>query len=145
MFIKYSTMTENLFNDKDTVPNEEMLKQALTSNFSRLDEIRNFVLETFGETREEWKFYGKKTGWLLKKFFKKRNLFFIKISDGCFTISFAFGEKAVAAIVNSDISQELKTELTGARKYVEGRGLTVKAAAANLEDIKKLIQLKIDN
>jgi len=34
------------------------------------------MINQYGPLTEEWKYYGKKTGWVLKYFYKKRNLFF---------------------------------------------------------------------
>ena len=48
--------------------------------------------------------------------------------------------------MDSDLSAELKSELEGARKYAEGRGLGIIVdGPAYLEDIKKLIRIKIEN
>jgi len=111
-----------------------------------LNSIPQFILDTFGKTVEECKFYGKKNGWFLKKFHEKRNLFFISIYNGYFKISFALGEKAVNTLLIGDILEELKEELANSRKYAEGRGLTIKVTSSKyLEDIKKIIGIKISN
>ena len=136
----------NQFKIKDEVPDDDRVKEILQSNYSNLEAIRSYIAETIGETIEEWKFYGVKYGWNLKKFYKKRNLFFIGIYDGYFKISFVFGERAFNAIMESDISADLKTELSRARKYAEGRGLSIDVHDDTfLNDIKKLLQIKIKN
>ncbi len=137
---------EKVFFDKDLVPNEDMISEALGSVYAELEAIRRQNRESIGETREEWKYYGLKNGWSLKTFLKKRNLYFIGIYQGYFRIAFVFGEKAFQAIMDSDLSAELKSELEGARKYSEGRGLYIKVGGSgHLEDIKKLIRFKIEN
>jgi len=131
--------SENAFTSEESPPDEKRIEQFLQSNYAHLEPIRQFILDTYGETVEEWKYYGVKNGWLLKKYYKKRNLFFISIYNGYFKISFAFGEKAVHAISGSAISQELKTQLDPARKYAEGRGLTIKVDDSGyLENLKPL-------
>ncbi|MFQ6084086.1 MAG: DUF3788 domain-containing protein [Candidatus Aminicenantia bacterium] len=139
-------MSENAFLQKEIVPNDTLVEKKLGLNYQYLKEIRSFIKETLGETTAEWKYYGKKNGWLLKTLYKKRNLFFVNVCDGYFKITFVFGDKAVNAINNEDISQDLKEEVLAARKYAEGRGLTIRVNDDScLMDIKKLINIKIDN
>ena len=139
-------MVENVLIEKEVIPDQNLIERKLLENSVHLESIRNFILNSFGETNEEWKHYGEKIGWLLKKFYKKRNLFFITICEGYFNITFVFGQKAFDIIEDSKISSELKTELAGARKYAEGRGLNIKVESAHyLKDIEKLIVIKIEN
>lgn len=139
-------MEEKISWDKNHEPQESDIKNALKNTYPYLEDIRDYHKKNIGETREEWKYYGKKYGWELKTFLKKRNLFFIGIYDGYFRITFVFGEKAVEAVQNSDISDSLKNELTNARKYAEGRGLSlIVKNDSHLEEIKKLIRVKHNN
>ena len=139
-------MEEKISWEKDHEPQESDIKNALKSTYTYLQEIREYIKENIGETREEWKYYGKKHGWELKTFLKKRNLFFIGIYDGYFRVTFVFGKKAVEAVQDSDVSDKLKKELAEARKYGEGRGLAVVVKNdSHLEDIKKLINIKHNN
>ena len=102
---------EKVFFEKETIPDEEMINEAIGSNYTHLQAIRQFIAEEIGDTNEEWKFYGKKLGWTLKKFYKKRNLFFIGIYKGYFKISFVFGERAAQNVYDSGIAAVLKKEL----------------------------------
>jgi len=137
---------EKVFFTKEVMPDEEMIKETLGSNYMHLQAIRQFITEEIGDTIEEWKFYGKKLGWTLKKFYKKRNLFFIGIYRGYFKISFVFGERAAENVFNSGISAALKKELSEARKYAEGRGISINVENDGyLDDIKELIRIKVRN
>ena len=137
-------MSENVFTTKETMPDEEMVKEKLGANYAHLVNLRQFIDDEIGVTTREWKFYGKKHGWNLKTFLKKRNLFFIIIYDGYFRIGFVFGEKAVISVLESGIDPSLKKELEEARKYAEGRGLAIRVDNADrLEDIKELVKIKV--
>ncbi len=139
-------MSENVFTEKEIVPSDTLVKKKLGSGYSHLKEIRQFVKEISDESVEEWKYYGKKTGWLLKILINKRNLFFIIICENFFKIVFVFGEKAVKVIKEEDISPVLKDELLSARKYVEGRALRITVKDSKyLSDIQRLIEIKINN
>jgi len=95
---------------------------------------------------EDWKFYGQKSGWILKTLRKKRNLFFFIPLKGSFKVSFVFGDKAVAAVEKSDLPQGLITTLKNARKYAEGRGLQIDVKRpADVKNIMKLVNIKVNN
>jgi hypothetical protein len=139
-------MSENVFKTKETRPDEEMIRGTLGAHYAHLEHLRQFLKDEIGETTEEWKYYGKKLGWTLKTFLKKRNLFFIGMYEGYFNIVFVFGEKAVDRVMDSEIDPSLKKELEEARKYAEGRGLSIKVDNPGcLDDIKKLVRIKVSN
>ena len=128
------------------MPDHKALQEVLGRKYDYFKEIIDHVLETYEDSKEEWKFYSKKSGWTMKMMYKKRNLFFFKPYHGYFNITFVFGDKAAKAIENSDINEELKEILRNARKYAEGRGLRVKVTSKkHLKDIKKLLAVKVAN
>lgn len=139
-------MSEPCFNDKNTVPNDSLLDEKLGTTIKYWQEIQEYAQKFVGNTTEEWKFYGKKYGWQLKTFLKKRNLFFLIPDVSFFRIVFVFGDKAVNEIEKSDISDFLKNTVINAKKYAEGRGLAVEVKNDEyLGDIKQLINIKINN
>ena len=136
----------NSFCDKSIKPTEELVAASLGKTFSHWQAIQKYLLDTYGQTTPEWKFYSPKYGWTFKTFLKKRNLFFITISKNCFRIVFIFGDKAVAAIEKSDLPEELISTLLNEKKYAEGRGLSlIVKAKKHVELVKKLIEIKIAN
>ena len=139
-------MTEYLFLDKTAEPTEEQLKEVLSDSYKYWCEIQSEINSKYGETITEWKFYSKKTGWTSKSLLKKRNLFFFKPYSKYFKLTFIFGDKAVDEIEKSDISEKLIQELRSAKKYAEGRGLSVSVTKKrDLKNIYKLIKIKINN
>ena len=139
-------MAVSVFEDKDTRPDDKMLAGALGKSNRLWLQIKKNLKAEYGELIEEWKFYGRKSGWVLKTLRKKRNLFFFIPLKGSFHVSFVFGEKAVAVVEKSDLPQELITELKNARKYAEGRGLRIDVKnSADVEHAKKLVEIKINN
>ena len=139
-------MAASAFEDKDSKPDDKMLAGALGKSNWLWQEIKKNLKVEYGELIEEWKFYGQKSGWILKTLRKKRNLFFFIPLKGSFQISFVFGDKAVAAVEKSDLPQELITELKNARKYAEGRGLRIDIkGSADVGHVKKLVEIKVNN
>ena len=139
-------MTEYLFLDKTAEPTEDQLKDVLSDSYKYWCEIQNEINSKYGETITEWKYYSKKTGWTRKTLLKKRNLFFSKPYNKYFKLTFVFGDKAVDEIEKSDISEKLIQELRSAKKYAEGRGLSVVVTKkSDIKNIYKLIEIKINN
>ena len=139
-------MRDYLFLDKSTQPTERQLKDAIADTYEYWDEIKDRITELYGDTKGEWKFYSKKSGWTLKTLLKKRNLFFFQPFANYFSLTFIFGDKAVNVIEESDVSEAFKRVLRDAKKYAEGRGLLVKVKTRNdLTDVNKLIDIKVKN
>ena len=139
-------MAASVFDDKATKPTPQRLARVLGESNGLWKEIKKHLKAEYGELTEDWKFYGQKYGWTLKTLRKKRNLFFFIPLEGSFRISFVFGDKAVAAAEQSDLSKYLIKTLKSARKYAEGRGLQIQVKGSeDVENIKKLVQVKVDN
>ena len=139
-------MAASVFEDKETRPDDKMLAKALGKSNRLWQEIKKNLKVEYGELIEDWKFYGQKSGWILKTLRKKRNLFFFIPLEDSFQVSFVFGDKAVAAVEKSDLPQELVTSLKNARKYAEGRGLQIDVkGSADVEHVKKLVEIKVNN
>ena len=139
-------MSASLFDDKSVKPDEKALLKAIGKTAGYWKKIKSNLENEYGELNEDWKYYGQKTGWLLKVLRKKRNLFFCIPLKGSFQITFVFGEKAVSAVQNSDLPEPIKQELKNARKYAEGRGLRIDVKSAkDVKNIQKLVQIKVKN
>jgi hypothetical protein len=139
-------MAASVFEDKATMPDDKMLAKALGNSNRLWQDIKKHLKAEYGELIEEWKFYGQKSGWILKTLRKKRNLFFFIPLKGSFQVSFVFGDKAVAAVEKSGLPNGLITELKNARKYAEGRGLRIDVKnSADVEHINKLVEIKVNN
>ncbi len=139
-------MSEIIFGNKSNKPGENDLKKVLGPAAVLWHNIEDFIRNENGETKGEWKFYMKKTGWQLKTMLKKRNIFFFTPYKDYFRITFIFGDKAVAVVEQSDIPEILKETLRNAKKYMEGRGLSIEVKnGQDIENIKKFIEIKVNN
>lgn len=135
---------EKIFTEKSNQPTEKDLKVILGTRYKLWADLIKFVESNFGAPVTEWKYYGKKSGWVQKLFLKKRNLLFFIPYDKFFRIGIVFGEKAVAEIVKSDLPEDIITEIKNTKKYAEGRGLRIDVNnKTSLEIVKKLVQIKV--
>ena len=122
------------------------MAEALGDSYTLFAQLNEHIDTTYVKTNREWKFYGKNYGWQLKTLLKKRNLFFILPHNGSFSLVFIFGDKAVENIEKSDVPEEVKKTIREAKKYLEGRGFSLKiATSADLEIAKKLTAIKVQN
>ena len=139
-------MSVSVFDEREVKPDEKTLLKAIGKTAVHWKKIKSHLENEYGELIEEWKYYGQKTGWLLKTLKKKRNLFFCIPLKGSFQLTFVFGDKAVRAIEASDLPEAIKTELRNARKYAEGRGLRIDVKSAkDVKNIQKLVEIKVKN
>ena len=139
-------MSTSIFDDKNVKPNHQMLKEKLGDTGPYWDTIRHFLGENMGDIHEEWKYYNTKSGWILKNMLKKRNLFFFTPLEAYFRITFVFGDRAVAEVEKSELPDEIIKSLKNARKYMEGRGISIEVRTIeDVEIVKKLVEIKINN
>jgi hypothetical protein len=139
-------MRTNVFLDKAVVPDVQKLAKALGETYKYWTDIESYVAVKHPGVNLEWKNYGEKHGWSLKTLLKKRNLFFCSAYDNYFRVVFVFGDKAVAAVEQSDLPLNIVEELRSAKKYMEGRGIAIEVKnPKDVVNIKKLIEIKIKN
>lgn len=137
-------MSDNIFTDAKKKPTEAMLVRALGKRGEYWKALRDHLQRKHGPLKPEWKFYGAKYGWGMKMFKGGRNLFFLSAGEGTFVIGFLFGEKAVEAIKKSDLPQETKQKLVNARKYAEGRGISIEVKSKkSVEIVETLVDIKV--
>jgi hypothetical protein len=135
-----------VFLDKAKQPDDELLKKVLGTSYKIWEEIKHGIIEEYSPVNEEWKFYGAKSGWTLKLLLKKRNLFFFAPYEKHFIIAFVFGDKAVAVVEKSELPASLIKELVSAKKYAEGRGLSLEIKKkTDVNNVLKLVKIKIEN
>ena len=59
-------MYQSAFTEREHEPDSELLVNVLGASHPLWQEIKEHLNQTFGETVEEWKYYGQKSGWILK-------------------------------------------------------------------------------
>jgi len=139
-------MEEPIFTDKSHQPEPEEVAEVLGRSSAVWDAIKAHLADEYGELTEVWKCYSVKYGWTMKMMKKKRNLFFFIPEKSSFGLAFIFGDKAVAAIEDSNVPENIKEELRNATKYAEGRGMRIEMKyKKQIPLIKKLVAIKFAN
>ncbi len=136
----------SIFFDKEVIPSEIELAEKLGSAYDLWKQIYDFVLGKYPNGVPDWNFPGKKYGWSFRIKDKKRAIIYFLPRENYFKAAFVFGDKATNEIMESDISDVIKSELKTARKYAEGRGIRIDVKDESvISDIKKLVEIKLKN
>ena len=132
--------------DKSQLPTDVELRRVLGDKYELWMEIRARVIHQYPEGKEEWNFPGKNYGWSFRIKDKKRAIIYLLPRDGAFMAAFVFGGRAMEAILDSEVSKQIKSDLKAAKVYAEGRGIRIPVPdRAALEDIYRLIIIKLAN
>jgi len=126
------------------VPTENDLQRVLGAKYELWKEIRDRVFQAYPGGKESWNFPGKKYGWSYRIRDNKRAIIYLLPREGAFMAAFVFGARATDAILESEVSEAIKSELKGARVYAEGRGIRIPVPdRSGLSDIFSLIDFKL--
>ncbi|ALR31014.1 hypothetical protein ATE47_10960 [Chryseobacterium sp. IHB B 17019] len=135
---------KSIFNIKDEIPTLDQLKEALGETYDLWQCLEKFTHEHDHNSKSEWHFSGQKFGWSLRVKDKKRVIIYLLPREKFFKAAFVFGQKAIEKILESNISESIKTELINAKIHAEGRGIRIEVRdRSHLKDIEKLIEIKI--
>jgi len=139
-------MSASIFDLKNIIPTEAMLTRDLGPAKDWLNQIQHFIENNYADLIIEWKYYGQKSGWILKLLHKKRNILFVVPLHDSLKVVFTFGEKAFNLIFDSDVQGYIKQELQYAPKYAEGRTIQLHITSSEqLNSIFELIRIKLNS
>lgn len=139
-------MSASIYTEKPVVPDDKMLTNDLAETRKYLDKISEFIGNEYGGFKPEWKYYNKKSGWILKMFTNKHNVLFVIPCHNHFRVAFTFGEIATELIFKSDLPDAIRKAVTEAKKYAEGRTIQIEVKTENdYDNILQLIRIKLMN
>lgn len=135
---------QSIFLDKNHEPTTTDLQIGMEATFTIWKEIEAFLHEVYPKVEPKWHFTSAKMGWSFRMNDSKRVLIYLLPRDKYFKVAMVFGQKATDLVLESTISESIKSELKAAKVYAEGRGIRIDIKEDSLlEDVKKLIQIKL--
>lgn len=135
---------QSIFLDKNHEPTSADLQNGIEVTFPIWKEIETYLNEVYPKVESKWHFTSAKMGWSFRMSDSKRVLVYLLPRDKYFKVAMVFGQKATDLVLESEVSQSIKTELKAAKVFAEGRGIRIDIQNETLlEDIKKLIQIKL--
>ena len=134
----------SMFLDKATLPTDETLAGVLGPAYPLWSEITGYVVNKSPQATGEWKWSGDQFGWSFRLKDSKRNLIYMLPGAHSFRVSFALGERAVAAVEASKLPESVKDELRSAKRFMEGRPLRL-AVSTERETalVRTLVDIKV--
>lgn len=132
------------FTDKKRVPTETDLYYTLGENYILWQKIKEYVRHQYQGAVGVWNYPGEKYGWNYRIKDNRRAIIYLLPRENYFKVAFVFGQRATIMVMQSNVSDEIKTVLDSAKPYVEGRGIRIDVHNDSvISDIKVLIDIKI--
>ena len=116
-------MTLSGLTDKSHPPTDEDLRFVLGKAHDAWARLIVLVTERIGPISEVWAFTSANTGWGLRLRRNERIIVYMMPGHGQFLVSFALGEKAVAAANAEKLPASVLKAIDAAPRYAEGRGV----------------------
>ena len=139
-------MSLSIFDDKLKKPTDHELASALDKTSRLWVDLKEYLVENFENISEEWKYYGKSSGWTLLFKSKKRTILYLFPSEGFYIVLFVFGKKATIAAEQHQLPRNILEDIRKAKPYVEGRSFRVEVKKVkDLENVKRLVEIKMKN
>ncbi|KPJ63295.1 hypothetical protein AMJ44_14570 [candidate division WOR-1 bacterium DG_54_3] len=137
-------MEEKILTDKNQFPTEEIIFSHIGKSKLFWESIFNHIHTNHPDFTEQWRFYSDYKSWLFKITRKSKTILWLSILEGTFRTTFYFSDKAESAIIESSISDKLKTEFKQAKRYNKIRPITLLVNNHEaVEHIKTLIEVKL--
>jgi hypothetical protein len=139
-------MALSALTERSHEPTDEDLRDVLGDAYEVWKRLINAVGERIGPISRVWGYTSKTTGWGLRLKQKERIILYMTPQTGKFLVSFALGEKAVAAANRVKLSSTLLKAIDTAPRYAEGRGLRLEVSSKGLvPDLAALAEIKSEN
>jgi len=137
-------MLPNAFIDKPKKPTAAELTAALGPARALWDQLLAGLADEHNLIVQEWNSYSRKAGWSLRLKLKDRNILYLSPCEGCFSVSFALGDKAVQAARQSGLPQSVIKMINEARRYAEGTGIRIEMKKPkDIDIVKQLAAIKL--
>jgi hypothetical protein len=135
----------NAFIGKKVKPTTAEVAAALAKTAALWQQLVDELAER-RVTFQEWVCLEQKYGWSLRLKRNKRTIVHMEPCKDCFRVLFILGDKALAAVPQSDLPPRLRKQIEDAPFYSEGAGIRlVVKAAPDLPAVLKLATLKLEN
>ena len=136
-------MALSAFADKAHQPADEDLRSVLGKAYTAWVRLIELVSDRVAPISQVWGFTSANFGWSLRLKRKDRVILYLTPREKHFLVSFALGEKAVAAAHAHKLPPAILKAIESAPKYAEGRGVRIEvrrarevSALATLAEIK---------
>jgi hypothetical protein len=137
-------MEQQILWDKNQYPSDEVIFSHIGKSKQLWISLFDYIHSNHPDFTEEWRYYNDGKSWLMKVQRKAKTVFWLSLFEKTFRISFYFTDRAEKAILESDISDELKDTFTNGKSYGKLRGMAIVfKKKKDIEYAKTLIGIKL--
>ena len=137
-------MLPNSFIGRRTAPTDGAVSEALGPAKALWDRLVSDLSAGKTIDNQEWNSYSPKAGWSLKLIRGERTILYLSPCKHSFRASFALGDKAVQAALDSKLPENVLKLIREAKRYAEGTAVRIEVKSGkDLDIIKKLASAKL--
>jgi hypothetical protein len=137
-------MLPNSFIGKRSAPTDGDVSEALGPAKALWDRLVSDLSTGKTIDNHEWNSYSPKAGWSLKLKRGERTILYLSPCKYSFRASFALGDKAVKAALDSKLPANVLTLIREAKRYAEGTAVRIEVKSAkDLDVVNKLAAAKL--
>jgi len=137
-------MEQQILWDKNLYPSDEVIFSHIGKSKQLWIALFEYIHSNHADFSEEWRYYNDGKSWLMKVQRKSKTVFWLSLFEKTFRISFYYTDRAEKAILESDISEELKNAFVNGKSYGRLRGMTIVfKKKKDIEYAKTLIGIKL--
>lgn len=124
-------------------PNDTDIRATLGPAFATWTRLLTAVGQRLGPVSMVWASAGPSTGWGLRVKLKERTMLYMTPQERQLLVSFALGERAVAAAAAARLPAAINEAIAFAPRYAEGRGVRIQVRTSRLiPGIAKLAEIR---
>lgn len=136
-------MEPSVLTDPTLFPGDEVIFGHLGRRRALWEALFAFIQAEHPDFVAQWRYYRDGKSWLMNVSRKKKTVFWLSVIKGTFRITAYFTDKAKPAILASALSDELKEQFIGGRRFGTLGGITITfKKKRDVEDARILIALK---
>lgn len=137
-------MEPMLFTDPNIHPTDELVFSIIGENSVYWEKLIEYLYENHFDITEEWRYYSDGKSWLYRALRKKTTIYWIRVTEDTFRVSFWFGDKAEPTLMASTLPENIKDEFRNAKRYSRSRCITIEMRSPeDLQNAMALIELKV--
>jgi hypothetical protein len=135
---------QKILSDENQFPTEKIIFSHIGKSKAIWESLFEYIRRNHPDFDAQWRYYKDGKSWLMKVARKSKTIFWLSVIKDAFRITFYFGDKAEAMIMESALPPEMKKEFEDAKRYNKIRGITLTMRdQSDIGNAKILVMIKL--